>query len=97
MKDHFDSSYVGIHNDGTYFFDTEEPSERSGDLLSFKGFSKILSLLGLRIDANKVSDQLYKLSPQRLKLDLIETDMNLWERVSSKKINLSKMGTKGMS
>ena len=75
LKKHLDSSFVGIHNDGTYFFDTEDPSERSGDMLSFRGFSEVLHRLGLKVDAHKVSDQLYKLSPQRLKIDLIEADL----------------------
>jgi hypothetical protein len=80
LKGHLDSSFVGIHNDGTYFFDTEDPSERSGDILSFRGFSEVLHRLGLKVDAHKVSDQLYKISPQRLKLDLIEADISLWEQ-----------------
>ncbi|MDD5265488.1 MAG: hypothetical protein PHU43_11735 [Candidatus Bipolaricaulis sp.] len=85
LKGHLDSSFVGIHNDGTYYFDTEDPLERSGDMLSFRGFSEVLHRLGLKVDAHKVSDQLYKLAPRRLKIDLIETDMSLWEEQVEKK------------
>jgi hypothetical protein len=84
LKGHLDSSFVGIHNDGTYYFDTEDPSERSGDMLSFRGFSEVLHRLGLKVDVHKVSEQLYKLAPQRLKIDLIEADINLWEQKKSK-------------
>lgn len=84
LKKHLDSSFVGIHNDGTYFFDTEDPSERSGDMLSFRGFSEVLHRLGLKVNPNKVADQLYKLHPQRLKIELIETDMSLWESKKEK-------------